>query len=75
MSVNLDRHLDVAARWLIRHAVEAWAEEGWENLGDFGEYDYERICEAATGMLPEDVTGDEWSETYEFFAARAEGEA
>ena len=75
MSVNLDQHLDMAARWLIRRAVEDWTGEGWETLGDFGEYDYERICEAAMARLPADVTGDEWSETYEFFAARVEGEA
>jgi hypothetical protein len=69
---DLDRHLDVATRWLIRAAVEAWAEEGWENLADFGEHDYERICEAAVRMLPADVTGDEWSEAYEFFAGRSD---
>ena len=65
--------LDVLARWALRNAVTAWTEESWgEHLPDIGEYDYYRICDRMMGLLPDDVTQDEFEVAFEEVAARAE---
>ena len=70
--LELEHHLDVAARWSIRLAFEAWSEEAWgDEFPDFGEYDFDRLIESATQLLPADVSIEEWQETYRWFAARA----
>lgn len=64
---------DVAARWSIHLAYEAWLEDGWEDhFPEFGEYDFERLTEYAKTLLPEDPTSEETSAAYTFFEGRAE---
>ena len=64
--------INVMARWAIRNAYEAWAEQGHENTPDIGLYDYERMCEAAEKMLPPDVTMDEFTEAFDVLVARVD---
>lgn len=69
----LEHHLDIAARWSIRMAFEAWSEEAWEGyFPEVGQFDFERIIESAEQLLPADVTSEEWQKTYDYFADRAE---
>lgn len=64
--------IDVAARWAIREAVEAWQEEGWEGrFPDVGEYDYDRICKAMDEHLPADVNLETFQKAYNLLADRA----
>lgn len=71
-TLELEAYLDVAARWILRLALESWYETGWEShFPDFGESDFERIYKTATEMLPADVEGPEMEKAYTFFEARA----
>ena len=70
---EFERHLDVAAKWMLRWAFEARAEEEWENHPEWGQYDIDRIIGRASDLLPEDVTGEQFREADLFFTERAKG--
>lgn len=61
----------IVARWVLHAAFEAWAEEGWEQIPDVGENDYERIVETAEGMLPPDVSREDYEMAMVWFETRA----
>ena len=60
----------VMARWMLHNAYEAWTEQGWEQMPDIGEFDYERVVEYAEQMLPKDVTLVEFEEAFKVLEAR-----
>jgi hypothetical protein len=70
---ELQEQVDVMARWVLRAAFEAWAEDhGWEDVPEIGEYDYDRIMVHALTLLKDDVDMGEYSRAYEFFKERAQ---
>lgn len=73
LELELEHHLDVAARWAIRLAFESWAEQAWEgHFPEVGQFDFDRILDNAEQLLPGDVTLDEFQKTRDWFADRAE---
>lgn len=70
---TLDKNIDTVARSAVWVAFEDWAEEGWESMPDIGEYDYERVVEAAKKLLPPDVTSAQFDSAISALEARAEG--
>lgn len=75
MSVEHEQHVEVAARWMIHQAFEAWTEEAWGNsMPDIGQLDFDLIVERASMLLPTDVTLDEYRTTYTWFSDRAKKE-
>jgi hypothetical protein len=64
--------IDALARWALHHAAEIWYEqEGWETLAELGQFDWEKVAERMSELLPDDVTGKEFTEAYELLAERA----
>ena len=70
-----DPAIDAVARWALHNATERWTEEGWgDHLPEVGEYDYDRIEERMTELLPRDVTFAEFEAAHKVLADRAETE-
>jgi len=72
--MNLEEAITIVARWTIWNMFEAWTDEGWEALPEITEPDYERVAEAIEGLLPSDITFDEFDAAYKFLEARATDE-
>ena len=47
-----DEAIDIIARNCTHYAVEDWTQNGWENLPDFTEADYQRIVSRMQQLLP-----------------------
>ena len=70
---ELDKSLNDMASWLLWSAFENWIESpGWEDMPEIGEYDFDRIIEAAQKLLPPDITAVRYEAVLEYFAQRAE---
>ena len=70
--LELEHHLDVAARWAIRRSFEGWAEEGWKSMfPDVGQLDYERIVKNAEQLLPAGASMGQFEKAYNFLQERA----
>lgn len=68
-----DPAINTIARWALHDAFEEWIDEGWGNhLPEVGEYDYNRITDRMTELLPLSVTPDEFEIAHEVLADRAE---
>ncbi len=68
-------HRNDMATWFLWSAFENWCESnGWEDVPEIGEYDYERIVEAAQKLLTPDITIDRYQAALGYFAKRAEKE-
>ena len=66
------KEIDIAARWALHYAYEAWSEEGWESMfPDVGMYDFDRICSRMEELLPKSPHTAEYDEAYEVLKARA----
>ncbi len=72
--MNPEEAVTIVARWSIWNMFEAWTDEGWEALPEITEPDYERVAEAIEGLLPSDITFDEFDVAYKFLEARATDE-
>ena len=66
------KEIDIAARWAIHYAYEAWSEEAWEfSFPDVGMHDFDRICSRIEELLPESPDTAEYDEAYGMLKARA----
>jgi len=70
---ELERNLNTMATQLLWSAFEDWTEtQGWESFDEVGQYDYDRIVEAAQKLLPPDITTNQFKSALRYFAQRAE---
>lgn len=73
MSDKTEVAIRLSAKWAIRQAFEAWAEEGWEStFPEVSQWDYERIEAEAERLLPNDVPMPAFEAAYRHLASRAE---
>ena len=56
--MNVEQAIEVVAQQAIQEAVRYWLEDGWENMPDIGQYDYERVAKRAKAMCPDAKLGD-----------------
>ena len=69
-----EQAIDITARSAIWWMFEAWSEQGWENLPDFTEADYERIVDRIEKILPSDVTFDRIDEAHKVLVGKVTDE-
>ena len=70
---ELDKSLNDMASWLLWSALENLVDRtAWEDTPEIGEYDFDRIIEAAQKLLPPDITAVRYEAVLEYFAQRAE---
>ena len=65
------RAIHVVAIQVAHNAINEWIEEGWGSMPDIGEYDYERVCEAAKILLPEAPSNEQWNAAITVLEQRA----
>ncbi len=68
----LERHTTILARRIIRLALEDWVAEGWENMPDIGEHDYENISAVAQLLIPPDVPQSALESAHRYFESRTD---
>jgi len=66
------KEIDVAAKWALHHAYEAWSEHAWEfTFPEVGMHDFDRICSRMEELLPESPSTAEYDKAHAVLKARA----
>ena len=70
--MNLVDALGIVARNALNHAYDDWVEDGWEQIPDIGEVDFQRVVGAMTMLVPVRPSIPEYDAAMKFLEDRAE---